>query len=595
MIMKTYKFTFLFIALLCAIGISAQQKSGNISVLKSAVSQADAQEKTPTPSLVFSFQPYYDDDGKGYYGVGNNGTGEIYIKNRLEDVVNYYSLDKGETWIQADVVPTVPLNGDGVHLMVKSVAKDMAESDVLDHEFLIRSDLVSVCFSQLDDEFFLPHPEKEDMLKLNKNAELKLYFNGLYQAGSSYAFMSFEDLNGVNKDKSVNGFADLSITIGKCYELFDLRACNDYGYSAIMDRTSYKPYKQSYKYDMEDPVRGIHLVYRYNTSGLETAVGLDEAIESLAKREQGSYQIKLNTVISGCKYIMGTLFAHTRYSDREFSSTYCEPGDFIKFQNGEPMAVGDYVQANDPKNFTQYDWIMIQGVEVDYTGKVLYDLVVTYDYNNASPRIFLETKNYPTEDQMLDDNRPTYVPNTYRPVNFFDREARKGSQKFTGTDGKEYYYEADMFFVKPRNSEYAKVYGMLGESKTTITDANGNAIQLAALVDISGLESGKWYAFTGFVAYTYDYGTNSEVPGFVVTEDVSNVPTNVESVQLSEVGAYGSHGAITIESNAERAEIYTLSGALVMSIPVNGKVIVPMTSGAYIVKTDSKAYKVLVK
>ena len=575
--------------------------------IKRIVINAEVPDEAPAPvinsSVMYNTVPVNkinatETEPETYEFYKGSETGIIDLTTGIQGATISYSTDGGETWSEPAASPVrVPSISSDCVLYAKTTATGMTESPIAKRAYKFIDGGVTLSFADLDREGTTSTFTGADLGNINISPK-----SGYEDDGSSLKISVGDSITIRSKSR-------------KCI-ITDVKIHNDNGRLSEAKVTDYERcYTNTGEKDnMSAYITQIDVKYE-ERSVFETKVGLDALLEyeNSGDREDG-LTFKVNTDLVGRFNVpnvevdedtfVNFLFASTTISDREHCSSYCEPSDFIKFENGMPMAESDFEQNDKVADFNQYDWVLIATDKDDYTGKLISDVCLKTTDIDAGIGIY----EFATAPQTMPANDGFKDLNTYRVINFFDRKYRNGTEKFTGTDGKEYFYEADMFLMKPKLYEYSKVIGkfvkegyeyyITNENWFNEEKNNFNRVPLdgSMLFYLTGkeikdlsIEEGKWYTFTGIALPDDGYGT------FWITEDVSDVPTSVESVQVVEAKTYGTQGAIAIETSMPKAEIYTVSGALVASVDVDGTALVPVAPGMYLVKIGSEAYKVMVK
>lgn len=327
-----------------------------------------------------------------------------------------------------------------------------------------------------------------------------------------------------------------------------------------LDGTAYEPADVEFKVTIE-------------AGGTPTTIGLKEVLE--ATSTGGKFVISAPLVGRYYDKNSDLLFASTNVNSKEGSHTYKVPGDFLKYENGKPMAEDDFVENDRLADFTQYDWVALKGgFDSSYEGAELLDVAGELTSVSKYPTLTLSAT--PTADKT---SSKVFTQNTYRPLNFVDRDNRKGESG----------YERDMWLVEPRAGEFAIVKGQFVRGtpeSSTIRDTHDNSLK----VDLSqatgfftnASNDGKWFAFSGIV--TKD---NSGYTLVAVSE-----PSAATSVETTETDTMVRIDGKTVIFECA-SEVYNLQGMRIAKA-ASGDAIT-LENGAYVATIDGKAIKFVIQ
>ena len=302
---------------------------------------------------------------------------------------------------------------------------------------------------------------------------------------------------------------------------------------------------------------------KFNTYA-ETTTGLDAVVNSAAD------YVKVNATLYG-HYFDGTyLYASTTENNSSKKNTANE-GDKGKGWSDKE------------ENFTQNDWVVIEGLSADFEGKeIAAGSIVELKANDAYPVVKFVASVTPADGKTL-------TANTYRVANF--------------NIGKDVNAVKYVWLVAPQAGEYCHVTGYVaaadGGKVTLKSAASSEDVKIGETtitvepvemtVNYSGeVTTGKWFSFTGIVVKN---GETLELNA-LSAEDVS---TGVESVETANATVFAANGTINVSSNAEASiEVYTANGQMVRAINADNASIA-VAPGFYLVKVGSQVSKVIVK
>ena len=239
--------------------------------------------------------------------------------------------------------------------------------------------------------------------------------------------------------------------------------------------------------------------------------------------------------------------------------------------------------SDDESEFTQNDWVAIEGLTSDFVGKeIAAGNIVELKANAAYPVVKFVASVTPADGKTL-------TANTYRVANF--------------NIGKDVNAVKYVWLVAPQAGEYCHVRGYVAaaaDGKVTLKSAKESSTAtigetqitvdpVEMTVNYSGaVTTGKWFSFTGIVVKNGDALELNALSA----EDVS---TGVESVETANAAVFAANGTINVSSEAQAAiEVYTANGQMVRAINADNASIA-VAPGFYLVKVGNQVSKVVVK
>ena len=304
-------------------------------------------------------------------------------------------------------------------------------------------------------------------------------------------------------------------------------------------------------------------VLKFNTYA-ETETGLDAVVNSAAD------YVKVKATLYG-HYFDGTyLFASTTENNSSKKNTINEGDKGLGY-------------SDDESEFTQNDWVAIEGLTSDFVGKeIAAGNIVELKANAAYPVVKFVASVTPADGKTL-------TANTYRVANF--------------NIGKDVNAVKYVWLVAPQAGEYCHVRGYVAaaaDGKVTLKSAKESSTAtigetqitvdpVEMTVNYSGaVTTGKWFSFTGIVVKNGDALELNALSA----EDVS---TGVESVETANAAVFAANGTINVSSEAQAAiEVYTANGQMVSAINADNASIA-VAPGFYLVKVGNQVSKVVVK